>query len=191
MEKLKLVYSIKSEEWMEGYDLYKKMFTRKFTYIKAAIFLIPLLLFVQQVWIDPTYTMGWICIVVCIGAIAAIFANPRLERKNIEHALEAVKDDKYEFTLYDDKFTVSTILPENESEYLDRDENGNAVPLPEIKPTEVSLKEKGLKIIETEKIFGFYTKAVSLTVPKSALNDRDTAILRETAEKVNRSAKSK
>lgn len=191
MEKLKLVYSIKSEEWMEGYDLYKKMFTRKFTYIKAAIFLIPLLLFVQQVWIDPTYTMGWICIVVCIGAIAAIFANPRLERKNTEHALEAVKDDKYEFTLYDDKFTVSTILPENESEYLDRDENGNAVPLPEIKPTEVSLKEKGLKIIETEKIFGFYTKAVSLTVPKSALNDRDTAILRETAEKVNRSAKSK
>lgn len=191
MEKLKLVYSIKSEEWMEGYDLYKKMFTRKFTYIKAAIFLIPLLLFVQQVWIDPTYTMGWICIVVCIGAIAAIFANPRLERKNTEHALEAVKDDKYEFTLYDDKFTVSTILPENESEYLDRDENGNAVPLPEIKPTEVSLKEKGLKIIETEKIFGFYTKAVSLTVPKSALNDRDTAILREMAEKVNRSAKSK
>lgn len=191
MEKLKLVYSIKSEEWMEGYDLYKKMFTRKYTYIKAAIFLIPLLLFVQQVWIDPTYTMGWICIVVCIGAIAAIFANPRLERKNTEHALEAVKDDKYEFTLYDDKFTVSTILPENESEYLDRDENGNAVPLPEIKPTEVSLKEKGLKIIETDKIFGFYTKAVSLTVPKSALNDRDTAILRETAEKVNRSAKSK
>ena len=183
MEKLKLVYSVKAEEWLEGYDIYYKTFRRKFTYIKAAIFLIPLLLFAQQIILEPTYTMGWVCIVICIAAIACIFAMPGVERKNTERALGAIKDDKYELILTDDKLTVSTILPDNEADYLENDADGNVIPAPEIKPTVVDLKEKGLQLVETEKIIGVFTKSLSLAIPKSELNVHDKTVLRETIGK--------
>ena len=183
MEKLKLVYSVKPEEWLEGYDIYQKLYRRKFTYIKAAIFLIPLLLFLEQLMHDPYYVMAYVCIAVCIGAIACIFATPKMERKNTERALEAIKDDKYELILTEDKLTVSTIIPETDGEYLEKDENGEPIPLPEIKPTVVELADKDLKVVETERIIGVFSKELSLAIPKSELNERDLAILRECASK--------
>ena len=183
MEKLKLVYSVKLEEWLEGYDIYQKLYRRKFTYIKAAIFLIPLLLFIESLFHQPDYVMGWICIAVCLGAIVCIFATPRLERKNTERALGAIKDDRYELILTEDKITVTTIIPESESEYLDKDSDGNAIPAPEIKPTVIDLKDNALKVIETDHVIGFFRKDLSLSVPKSELNEHDLTVIRETTQR--------
>ena len=186
MEKLNLTYSVAPSEWLEGYDLYYKAYRKKFTYIKAAIFLIPLLLFAQQIFIDPYYTLGWICIIVCIGAIACILATPKLERKNSERALEALRDDKYHLTLTDKKLTVSTIIPESDEQYLEYDKDGNQRQLPEIPPTVVELDEKGLKLIETGDIFVVMSKSINLVVPKAAMSENETNILRGAFPTVNK-----
>lgn len=178
MEKLKIVYSIKKEEWLEGYDQNYNLNRKKFTYIKAAIFLIPLLLFIEQLFHDPYYIMGYVCLAVCIGAIACMFATPKMERRNTERALDAIKDDKYQMTVFDDRITVETIIPESDEEYLEKDENGEPKPLPKIEPTEILLSDKSLKAIETEKIIGIFTKSVSCFVPKGELNDNDISVLK-------------
>lgn len=178
MEKLKLNYAVSESDWLEGYDLYYRRYRRKFTYIKAALFMIPLLLFIQQIWLDPYYTMGWICIIVCIGAIACIFATPKLERKNSERALTALREDRYELTLTDTDVTVRTILPESDEKYLDYDKEGNPVPQPEIKPTVVKLGEKGLMLEEMSNAYAIISKEINLVVPKSAMTAEETEILK-------------
>ena len=178
MEKLKLTYGVPVGEWLEGYDLYYNAYRKKTTILKAVIFLIPLLLFIQQVWMDPYYTLGWICIIVCIGAIACIFATPKMERKNSERALEAIRGDKYELTLTDEKLTVRTIIPESDEQYLEYDKDGNIRPLPEIEPTVIELDEKGLKLVETSDIFAIMSKRINLVVPKAAMNDEQAEILK-------------
>lgn len=183
MEKLRLNYAVSASEWLEGYDLYYKLYRKKFTYIKAALFLIPLLLFLQQVWIDPYYTMGWICIIVCVGAIACIMATPKLERRNSEHALEALKDDRYELTLTDTQLSVRTIISETDEQYLDYDKDGNPIPQPEIKPTVIDLAEKGLKLVETESTYAIVSKAINLVVPKSAVNADEAEVLKSAINK--------
>ena len=178
MEKLNLNYAVKAEEWLEGYDLYYKLYRKRTTYFKAALFLIPLLLFIEQVIRDPYYTMGWICIIVCIGAIACIFATPKLERRNSERALTAISDDRYVLTLTDTDLTVRTIIPESDEQYLDVDKDGNTIPQPEIPPTVVKLGEKGLKLAETENTYTILSREMNLVVPKSVMSAEETEILK-------------
>lgn len=172
MEKLKLVYSVKPEEWLEGYDLYYKLYRRKGTYLKAALFVAALLLFIQQVWLDPYFIMGWICAAVCIGAIVCIvYLTPKMERGTTERALETIKGEKYELLLTEDKLTVSAIVPEGEE-------------TPDGKrPTVIDIRDKSVKIIETEKIIGLFSKDTSVVVPKSELNEYDVGVLKETVER--------
>lgn len=166
---MRLTYNIEKEEWLEGYDLQWRMFRRKFTYIKAAIFVVPALLFVQQLWIDPNYTMGWFCLAICIAVITTIFATPKLERKTYERALEAIKNDAYVLEIEGDKLSVTTILPENDPD-LEKDENGEVIPLPEIKPSVIDLKERNVKTVEGEKIIGVFSNEFSAVIPKRPLS---------------------
>lgn len=167
MEKLKLSYQIKPEEWLEGYDLYYKKFRQKSTVIRATLFLIPLALFFQQVFIDPNFVIGWVCIAVCIAAIFCIFANRRMERRVSEHALEGMKDDKYQLTLFDDKLTVETLIPENQESQQ------------KAAPTVIEFSEKSYSAVETENIFAVMTKEVCITVPKENLSKYDIETLRD------------
>ena len=189
MEKLKLVYGIKQEEWLECYDLFYSLYRKKWTYIKAGIFVIPLALFIFDVIAQPSFTMGWVCIVVCLGAIAAILATPKLDRRNTEHALEALKDDRYQFTLFDDRIEIGTVLPENEENYLDRDADGNPIPEPEIRPVVIKLSEKSFQVIETENIFALITKEMSYAVPKAGLSVYELETLRDLRRKPEKTEK--
>lgn len=166
---MKLTYNIEKEEWLEGYDLQWRLFRKKFTYIKAAIFAVPLLLFMQQLWIDPYYTMGWFCLAICIAAISAILATPKMERKSSERALEALKNDTYVLEIDGDKLSVLTVLPKDDSD-LERDENGEVIPLPEIKPSVIDLKDKSVKAVEGEKIIGVFSNDFSAVIPKRPLS---------------------
>ena len=165
MEKLNLVYSIKKDDWLEGYDLGYKLFRKKFTVLKAAIFLIPIALFIDSLVRDPYFTVGYVCIAVCLGAMFCIFATPKMQRRTSEHALDELEGDTYNLKVFDDKLTVETVLPEGET------------PPP---PTVISLDDKSLRAVETENIIGVFTKEISLVLPKSAMNQNDLDILRKT-----------
>ena len=181
MEKIKLIYSLTADERMESYDLYRRLYKRKFTIIKAALFLIPLILFIQQIWIDPYYTLGYLCAAVCVGAIACILMTPKMERNSVERTAKVLKDDKYEMSVSEDGkiMTVSTVLPESDEKFLDVDKDGNNIPEPKIPPTKVDLSEKGVKCVETEKVFSVMSKEICLAIPKGGLSVYEIETLRD------------
>lgn len=179
MEKLKLIYSVEKEEWLEGYDLSYNLYRKKFTYIKAAIFLIPLLLFIEQLFHDPKFIMGYVCIAVCIGAIACIFATPKMERAAAERALDGIAGDTYQMTLTEENITFETVKANIGEELLEQDADGKTVELPKTEPVTVSLSDKSFRAIETEKIVGVFTKGISYVLPKSQMNDYDLDTLRK------------
>ncbi len=176
--KLNIEYKLSKENWLKGYDLYYSLFKKRSTYVKAAIFVVPLLLFVQQVFIDPSYTLGWVCIVVCAAMIAATLITPKLERKNTANALDAISDDVYTLELYDDKFVVTTKVVEK-IENLELDENGEPKPLPEIPASVCELDEKSLKCYETADVLGLFSHKGSFFIPKSELDDESLNILKD------------
>ena len=179
MENITLSYKISLEERLEGYDIYYRVKKRKFTFIKAAAFAIMLILFIQQVIMNPKYTLGWICIIVCLGAIACIFATPKMERKNYGYANEALKDDVYRFEMSKDKILVSTVLPDSDEKYLDIDKEGNAVSQPEIQPTAVDMTDRKFSAYESENVFTVSDSGAFFTVPKSGLSKYEEQELRD------------
>lgn len=179
MEKLKLTYKIAPEEWLEGYDIYFAKFRKKSMIFRAAIFVIPLLLFIQQIWLDPKFVMGWVCIAVCIGAIFCIFANAKMERRMSERALDEIKDDSYELSLCDDRLVVETVIPEAEDA-----EEGQ-----KIAPTVIEFSDKTYSAVETEKVFAAVTKAVCTVIPKAGLSVYDTETLRDALKAAPQKAK--
>lgn len=180
MELLKLLYSIDENEWLEGYDLYQKLYKRRSVYIKAAIFLIPLILFIQQIWLDPHFTMGYVCIAVCLAAIVCILLTPSLERKNVMRALSGISGDMYQLTLFADKLTVETVAQENRPENLEPDGSGGLIRPENPAPTVIGFDDRSMKVIETEKIFGIFTKQTSIVLPKREMNDHDAETIRKT-----------
>ncbi|MBQ8623276.1 MAG: hypothetical protein IJ424_02725 [Oscillospiraceae bacterium] len=177
--KLNLEYKITKEDWLSGYDLYFNLFTKKTTYIKAAIFVVPLILFIEQVIRDPKFTVGWVCIAACVMMIVSAFISNKLERKNIANALDAIKDDIYILNLFDDRLTVKTIVNES-PENLEYDENGELKPLPEIPESVCEFSEKTLKVYETEKIIGLFSRRGSFFIPKAGLDENELNVVTST-----------
>lgn len=167
--KLKIEYKISKENWLKGYDLYYGLFKKKITFIKAALFLIPLLLFGQQVVMEPSYMAGWVCITICIAIIVGTLIMPKLERKNTANALDAIADDSYVLELFDDKFSITTKIFESEDN-LEYDENGEVKPLPEIPASVCELTEKSLKGYETEDLIALFSQRGSFFIPKCELD---------------------
>ncbi len=159
-------YAFSSKEWLEGFDLCYKLYKRKFTYIKAAIFAVPLLLFIQSVYVDPYYTMGYICIAICAAAALCILMTPKLERRSYEHAVEYLEGDSYELKVEGSRLTLTTMpVPEDEA--------------PPKQPTVVDISDRSYKGIETEDIFGAFTKYASIVVPKGSLSADEQESLRQ------------
>ena len=175
--KFKTEYKISKEEWLKGYDIYASIFKKKSAYLKAAIFVIPFALCLDQVIRDPSYTMGWICIVVSLAMIVAALITPRIERKQTETALDAIKDDTYVLELYDDKFTVATKICEDESN-LEYGADGELKPLPEIPVSQCYLNDKSLRGKETDGIIALFSHTGSFFIPKSALDGESLEIFK-------------
>lgn len=172
-------YGFERESWLEGYDAYYKLYRRRRTILFVVLFLVLALLFVQQVAVDPSYGVGWTCLAICL-AVAVIYAfAPKYERRNVERALPAIKNDRYVLKIFQDKITVRTIIPEDDAQYLEPDESGNPIPYPEIPETTIDLSDKTLKTAETEKMFGVFTKYTQCIIPKQDLSEEQLCLLRE------------
>lgn len=185
-EKYSFEFSHSSEYWLDGYKEYVRIFRRKKTIILSIAFGVLSLLFLQQVVIDSSYGLGWMCLAISVSMMLMTLLSPVFERKNIgRDALSVIKDDRYIFRIFDDKYSVETILPNSDNEYLDTDDDGNKIPLPEISPTITPLSEKSLKVLEKDGYFGFFSKISYCVIPKADLKDEDIKILKELADKIN------
>ncbi len=176
--KLNLQYKISKDDWMRGYDLYFKIFKKRSMIIKAAIFAATSLLFVDQIVKDPSNTTGWLCFIVCVAMVAMILMNSRIERKNMQKALEGITDDTYVFDLFDDCFTVKTIVSEKE-ENLEYDEDGNIIPLPEIKPSVCYFNDRGLRCVEISELYAVFSYRGCFFIPKTGLDTAENDALKQ------------
>ncbi len=176
--KLNLSYKISKDVWMKGYDLYFSVFKKKSMIIKAAIFAATSLLFVDQIVRDPSNTTGWLCFIVCIAMVAMILMNSKIERKNMFKALDGIEGDTYIFNLFDDCFTVKTVVAESE-ENLEYDEEGNVVPLPEIQPSVCYFNDRGLRCVETSELYAVFSYRGCFFVPKAELLDEQNEALKQ------------
>ncbi len=172
-------YGFEQESWLEGYDMYYKLYRRRRTIAFVVLFLVLALLFVQQVVLDPSYGVGWMCLAICL-AVAVVYAlSPWYERKNVIKALPAIENDRYVMKIYPNKITIRTIIPEEDSQYLEPDESGNLKPYPEIPETVIDLTDKTLKTAETDMMFAVYTKYTQSIIPKGDLREEEIERLRE------------
>lgn len=186
IERLNFEFSHNSEYWLDGYNEYYKLFQRKKTIILTVAFGVLSLLFLQQVIFDSSYGLGWVCLAISVSMMLITLLSPVFEKKNIErNALDVIKDDRYIFRIYDDRYSVETIIPESDKKYLEADKDGNEVPYPVIKPTVTPLSEKSLKAIEKDGYFGFFSKFSFCVIPKSDLGENETKALNELADKIN------
>ncbi len=176
--KLNLSYKISKDVWMKGYDLYFNTFKKRSMILKASIFTVTSLLFIDQIVRDPANSTGWLCFIVCIAMVAMILMNSRIERKNMFKALDGIDGDTYIFDLFDDSFTVKTIVSESE-ENLEYDEEGNVVPLPEIQPSVCRFDDKGIRCIETSELFAIFSYRGCFFVPKAELNEEEYQALKQ------------
>lgn len=180
---LKINYVITKEHWLEGWDIYYMLFRRKWAYIRAGVFVIPLVLFVDQVIRQPSYGIGWMSIAICLACMASPILLKKKERMQYDAALDGIKDGSFEVTIDGSTLTLKTIVPESEVEYLDKDEDGNPIPLEPIPESVCDLSDKKLKCVETANIIGIYSKKGSYIITKEGLTDEEitsvTAALKE------------
>lgn len=175
---LKVKYGIDKNEWLEGWEIYYKTYKQKWVYIRAAVFLIPLALFVEQVVRDPSYGVGWVSIGICIACMAVLFFSKHTEKKNYINALEALKDDEYILTVDGTALTLETLLPESDKEFLEPDEEGNLKEYPAIDPTTLDLADKTVKCFETENIIGLFSDKLGCVIPKAKIDENELGELK-------------
>lgn len=177
MEKLSFEFSFDKEIWLKGYEIYNRLFRRHKKILYTAVFGVLALLFLQQIIMNPSYGVGWVCMAISLGVITAVWLNPLFERKKLNPALDALKDDKYLLSFYVDKYTVKTILPESDNEFLDVNENGEKVPLEPIPQTTVSFSDKDFKAVVTDDLIGMFTPGTQCIIPKKCLDEEKIKLI--------------
>ncbi|NLZ46749.1 MAG: hypothetical protein GX896_08665 [Clostridiales bacterium] len=140
----KFNYNIKADESGEGYKFYQRQYVRKYN-IKITIGIgFAFLCFLILTIIDPKSGINWVASLVMLTAIAILWLNPIILRKSIVKALKPLENDTYIFSIFEDGFTIETIMSDKEFE------DGEIRYQPE--PMVIWFKDKNYIIQETEKI---------------------------------------
>ena len=164
-------YDVKNEEEGQAFLLFQKRFVYKKNWIKTAAFAVVAVLFLISIIRYPDRPMNYMLFAVCLAAIFVIWHNTRKIRTSLMEALKMLEDDKYLFTLYDDKFRIETIETET------TDENGEEIP--PIPPRVVKFSDITLHVFETEDKFVLVLKKDTIYVlPKRCMNNDQIEILR-------------
>lgn len=170
---IKINYKINKEQWLEGWDIYYSLYRQKWAYVRAGIFLIPLILFVDQVIKEPSYGIGWMSIAICLACMVSPILLKKKERRQYSDALDGINDGSFEVTVDGTTLTLETIVSETESEYLDKDEDGNPIPLEPVPKSVCDLSDKDVKCVDTANIIGIYSKKGSYIITKEGLSEEE------------------
>ena len=167
---LTVTYDIKNTEEEEAFIAFQKKFIFKSNLIKTIAFGILAILFIYQVVKTPGNFGSWLCLVVCLAVIFIVWYNPIKIRKTLMQSLKPLEDDKYVFRLYENRFSIETIIPQEEiDEAIEEGEEPT-----KIQPRVVDLSDTGLSVLEKENMFVIFLKKESIYVlPKRCMTDSD------------------
>ncbi len=182
---MKLSYNLTKEEYLKGWDLYYKKYKKLNDYIKAAVFALLSVFFIQQVYLDPTYGIGWAGIAVCwLYVVYILVFTKRMVRKRYELAVSELIKDSY--TVSDenpDGVEITVTLPMAEELSTEADENVES-----LKPKEIvnlyPYGSKDVTLIDSEDILWLTNKAASQVIPKRIFEDE--SIIAALKEKYNK-----
>ena len=169
-------YDVKNTEEKEAFMAFQKKFVYKQNIIKTIVFALVGIIFLIRIIYKPDNAVFWLGLVICLAAIFIFWYNPIKIRKTLMESLKPLEDDRYIFKLYDYKFSIETILPEDER----FDEDGKEIV---IKPRVVQFSDIGLKILEKRDMFLLFLKKESIYVlPKRCIEDYQINTIRKTFE---------
>ncbi len=173
---LYVTYDIKNTEEEEAFIAFQKKFILKSNILKTIAFAILAILFVYQVIQKPENFASWLCLVVCLAVIFIVWYNPIKIRKTLMQSLKPLEDDRYIFKLYDNRFSIETIIPQEEVEQAVKEgEEPTRIP-----PRVVSLSDTGLSVLEKENMFIIFLKKESIYVlPKRCMHSDEIKQLSE------------
>ncbi len=163
MENYSIEYGINQEATLQAFDFYNKVYG-KTRIVTTVLFSVLSVLFIDQVIRDSSYTVGWICLAVCIAMAVMPWITKLAERKNVKEAVESLKEDRYVLILNPESFTIKTVPDEYEDE------------IPE---TVCSYQEQGLKLADKENYFGIFSKSRFFVIPKDSLTQEAEQAIKE------------
>ena len=165
-------YDVKNDEEGQAFLLFQKKYVYKKNWIKTAAFRVAAILFIISIGRNPSQPMNYILASICIAGIFIIWYNTKRIRVSLLEALKLIEDDKYIFTLYNDRFSIETILAE------DTDENGEKIA--PVEPRIVYFSDTLIDVIETEKMFVIILKKDTIYVlPKRCMNQSNENVIRD------------
>ncbi|MBQ8514707.1 MAG: hypothetical protein IJ496_04860 [Ruminococcus sp.] len=165
-----------------SYDMYQeayKTYQKRFVYPRNRLFQLILLVlsadFAYHGAMDPDRPMYFMLLLVCISLMMILWYNPRKMRRNIMDVVREIEGEEHIFSMDENKITFRMVPSER---LQDVPEEG----LPDYAPTEIYYT-KELRVIEKEKFFLICKgKQLFYVLPKYALYDDQTIIVRETFE---------
>ena len=170
-------FNVTIDEEDDAFRTFQKRYVFKRNVIKSVGFGLLGVGFLVSSFFYPDQVMNYILFAVCFAAVVMIWYNNVKIRRSLMDALQMLADDKYIFTLYNDKFRIETILPEDEREAEDFEE---------IPPQEFDLSDPLLDAVEKDDKFVIIVKRATIYVlPKRCMNDEQMKLVREKLKVVN------
>ena len=167
---LSVAYDIKNTEEEEAFITFQKKYILKSNILKTVAFGILALLFIYQIINAPDNFASWLCFVVCLAVIFIVWYNPIKIRKTLMQSLKPLEDDRYIFKLYENKFSIETVIPQEEIEEAIK-EGEEPVKIP---PKVVDFSDTGLSVLEKENMFVIFLKKESIYVlPKRCMTESE------------------
>ncbi len=167
---LSVAYNIKNTEEEEAFITFQKKYILKSNILKTVAFGILALLFIYQIVNAPDNFASWLCFVVCLAVIFIVWYNPIKIRKTLIQSLKPLEDDRYIFKLYENKFTIETVIPQEEIDEAIK-EGEEPVKIP---PKVVDFSDTGLSVLEKENMFVIFLKKESIYVlPKRCMTESE------------------
>ena len=161
---LSFEYNVKNTEEEQAFKAFQKKYVYKGNIIKTCLFGIVALLFLVSFIRNPKEYLNPVLMFISLAFIFVIWFNTFKIRKSLLQALKVLENDKYIFTLYDDRFSIETILDESE---FDEDEE-----IPTVSPRIVYFKDTDIHVIEQTEMFILILKKDTIYVlPKRCFDE--------------------
>lgn len=161
---LSFEYNVKNSEEEQAFTAFQKKYVYKGNYIKTALFGIVALLFLVSFIRSPKEYLNPVLMFISLSFIFVIWFNTFKIRKSLLQALKVLENDKYIFTLYDDRFSIETIIDESE---FDEDEE-----IPVVQPRVVKFDDTEIHVIENIDMYILILKKDTIYVlPKRCFDE--------------------
>lgn len=165
-------YNVTIPEEEKAFKLFQKIYVTKSNIIKTVVLGIVFVIFLSQLLNNIATYVSAIGLTVAVIGIFITWYNPVVIRKSLMKALKPLENDRYIFKLYEDAFTIETVI--DESEFEEGEERISP-------PPRIVWKNAGnFEVRELDDMFVIIMKKETIYVlPKRCMVDKTEEIIRK------------